>query len=104
MLCKASRPDNNPSIQFIPYGIQGITNKDIDKTINKKQNAYISNSSIIPIYEIKERDVNKFKKLIETSMYIQEIEETYESTLKVKYFIITTKTDYKKVLTEAIMT
>ena len=33
-------------------------------------------------------------------MYIQDIEETYESTLKGKYFLITTKTDYKKVLTE----
>ena len=34
-------------------------------------------------------------------MYIQEIEETYESTSKGKYFIITTKTDYRKVLAEA---
>ena len=25
ILCKASHPDNNPTIQFIPYGIQGIT-------------------------------------------------------------------------------
>ena len=34
-------------------------------------------------------------------MYIQDIEETYESTLKGKYFLITTKTDYRKALTEA---
>ena len=34
-------------------------------------------------------------------MYIQDIEETYESTLKGKYFIITTKKDYRKALTEA---
>ena len=34
-------------------------------------------------------------------MYIQHIEETYESTSKGKYFLITTKTDYRKVLTEA---
>ena len=33
-------------------------------------------------------------------MYIQDIEETYESTLKGKYFLITTKTDYRKALTE----
>ena len=36
------------------------------------------------------------KKLIETSMYIQDIEQTHESILKGKYFLITTKTDYKK--------
>ena len=35
-------------------------------------------------------------------MYIQDIEETYESTSKEKYFLITTKTDYRKALTEAI--
>ena len=34
-------------------------------------------------------------------MYIQDIEETYESTTKGKYFLITTKTDYRKALTEA---
>ena len=34
-------------------------------------------------------------------MYIQDIEETYESTSKGKYFLITTKTYYRKALTEA---
>ena len=101
ILCKASRPDNNPTIQFIPYGIQGITNKDIYKTIITKQNAFISDSSVIPIYEIEERDVDKFKKLIINSTYIQDIEVTYESKTKGKYFLITTKNDYIKALTEA---
>ena len=35
-ICKASHPDNHLIIQFIPYGIQGITNKDIYKIIIKK--------------------------------------------------------------------
>ena len=34
-------------------------------------------------------------------MYIQDIEDTYESTSKAKYFLITTKTDHRKALTEA---
>ena len=34
-------------------------------------------------------------------MYIQDIEETYESTLKGKYFLITTKIGYRKALAEA---
>ena len=34
-------------------------------------------------------------------MYIQDIESTYESTTKGKYFLITTKTDYKKASIEA---
>ena len=34
-------------------------------------------------------------------MYIQDIEETYESTSKGKYFLITTKAYYRKVLAEA---
>ena len=29
-------------------------------------------------------------------MYIQDIEKIYESTTKVKYFLITTKSAYKK--------
>ena len=101
VLYKASHPDNNPEIQIIPYGIQGITKKDIYKTIIKKQNAFISESSIIPIYDIEERDVNKFKTLINNSMYIQDIEETYESISNGKYFLITTKIDYRNALTEA---
>ena len=36
ILYNASHPDNNPTIKFIPYGIQGITYKDIYKTIIKK--------------------------------------------------------------------
>ena len=101
ILCKASHPDNYPTIQFIPYGIQGITNKDIYKTIIKKQNAFIADSSIIPIYDIEECDIQKFKQLIEQTMYIQDIESIYESTTKGKYFLITTKTDYKKASIEA---
>ena len=34
-------------------------------------------------------------------MYIQDIEDTYESTSNAKYFLITTKTDHRKALTEA---
>ena len=34
-------------------------------------------------------------------MYIQDIEETYESISKGEYFLITAKTDYINVLTEA---
>ena len=67
ILCKVSHPKNNPTIQFISYEIQGITSKDIYKTIIKKQNAFISDSFIIPIYEIEERDVNKFRTLIKKS-------------------------------------
>ena len=96
ILCKASHSDNHPTIQFIPYGIQGITNKDIYKTIIKKQNAFISDRSIIPVYDIAERNINKFKQLIETSMYIQDMEQTRKSTLKENHFLITTKADYKK--------
>ena len=101
ILCKASHLDNNLTIQIIPYGIQGITNKDIYETILKKQKVFMFDSSIISIYDIEERDVNKFKTLIISSIYIQDIEETYESTSKGKYFLITTKIYYRKSLTEA---
>ena len=62
---------------------------------------FISDRSIIPIYDIEERDINKFQKLIETSLYIQVIKQTHESKLKGKYFLTTTNTEYKKVLIEA---
>ena len=34
--CKASHPDNHPTIQLIPYRIQEITNKYIYQVIIKK--------------------------------------------------------------------
>ena len=101
MLCKASHSDNYPTIQFIPYGIQGITRKDIYKTIIKKQNSFIADNSIIPIYDIEEHDLRKFKQLIETIMHIQDIELTHESTTNGTYVLITTNTDYKKATIEA---
>ena len=101
ILCKSSHSDTHPTIQFIHYGIQGITNKDIYKIIIKKQNAFIVDSSIIQIYDIEERELNKFKQLIKTTMYLQDIESTHESRTKGKYFLITTKSDYKKAIIEA---
>ena len=100
ILCKASQPEQHPTVQFIPYGIQGITHSDMYKTIIQKQNAFIKDNSIIPIYDINEEDVEKFEKLIKNSKYIQDIEETNESTHKGKYFLITTKTDYRKAVIE----
>lgn len=41
ILCKASEPDNHPTLQFIPNGIKGITHKVIYKTRIQKQNAFI---------------------------------------------------------------
>ena len=89
-----------PTIQFIPYDIQEITNKDIYRTIIKKPNSFISEESIISVYDIEEKDINKFKRLIMNTKYIQNIEQTHESKQKGKYFMIPTKTDYKKVVIE----
>ena len=36
ILCKASQSANHPTVQFIRYRIQGITNRDIYKTIIQK--------------------------------------------------------------------
>ena len=100
IVCKASQPDNHPTVQFIPYGIQGITNRDMYKTIIRKQNAFIKDNSIIPVYDINDEDVDKFSKLIKESKYIQDIEQTNEATQKGKYFFITTKTNYRKGVVE----
>ena len=53
---------NHLIIQFISYGIQGITNKDIYRTIIKKINIFISDGSIIPVYDIEERDIKQIQK------------------------------------------
>ena len=47
ILSKASHPDNHPVVQFIPYGIQGITHKDIYKKMTKKQTHSLKT---IPLY------------------------------------------------------
>ena len=57
----------------------------------KKQNAFIRESSIVPVYDVQEKDIGKLTKLIENSKYIKSIETTNESTSKGKYFMITTK-------------
>ena len=86
ILCKASHPDNHLIVQFIPYVIQGITNKDIYKNMIKKQNVFIKDNSIILVHDIEERDIGKFYKLIENTKYIQSMETTNESQTKCKYF------------------
>lgn len=68
------------------------------KTIIKKHNACINDNSIIPIYDIEERGIAKFVKLNQSVQYMQHIEPTNESKQKGKYFVITTKTDYSKIL------
>ena len=70
------------------------------KIIIQKQNAFIRDNSIIPVYDIDEIDIGKFVKLINKSNYIQDIEPTYESKQKGKYFSMTTKTDYRKAVVE----
>ena len=100
ILCKASHPDNHPIVQFIAYGIQGITNKDIYKNMIKKQNAFIKDNSIVPVHDIEERDIGKFNKLIENTKYIQSMETANESQTKGKNFTITTKLDYMHVVKE----
>ena len=37
ILCKASHPNSNPTILLIPYGIQGITNKDHHSYLRRRR-------------------------------------------------------------------
>ena len=60
----------------------------------KKQNEFTKNNSIILVHNIEEN------KLIENTKYIQSIETTNESHTKGKYFMITTKIDYKNAVKE----
>ena len=88
----ASYPDNNSTIQFnsiqlIPYGIQEITNKDIYIAIVSKNTFFVDNS-IIFIYNIEERDIGKFTKIIATA---RDIESINIINGKEKYFMIITK-------------
>ena len=57
----------------------------------KKQNAFIKENSIVPVYDIEERDIAKFNKLIENTKYVQSMELSNESSSKGKYFMIATK-------------
>ena len=66
----------------------------------KKQNAFIRESSIVPVYDINDSDIGQFTKLIDNSKYIKSIETTNESSSKGKYFMITTKKDYRLAVKE----
>ena len=94
-LYKVSYPKSHPFIQFTPYGIQGITNKDIYKIFIKKANVLVKDNSIISIHDVEEGDIRKFSKRIENTKYVQIMELVNESQTKGKYFIITTKPYYK---------
>ena len=65
-----------------------------------KQNIFIRDSSIIPIYDIEKIDCVKFAKLINEYKYIQDIEPTNESKQKGNYDLITPKQNYRKTVTE----
>ena len=62
--------------------MQGITYKDIYKNVIKKQNSFIKESFIVAVYDIKERDIVKFTKLIDNTKYVQSMKTTNESTSK----------------------
>ena len=66
----------------------------------KKQNEFTKNNSIILVHNIEEKDIGKCYKLIENTKYTQSIEITNESHTKGKYFMITTKIDYKNAVKE----
>ena len=68
--------------------------------IIKEQNTFINDNSIILVYDIEERGIEKFVKLIENAQYIQNIEPTNKSKQKDNYFTITTTTDYSKPVKE----
>ena len=50
----------------------------------KKQNAFIKENSIVLVYDINERDIVEFNKLIDNTKYVQSMEITNESTSKEK--------------------
>ena len=52
---------------------------------------FISDSFIIPVYDIEKRGVNKLKTLIMNTQYIQKIKQIHESKQKGKYFLIITE-------------
>ena len=52
------------------------------------------------MYDIDERDNAKLVKLIKSAQYVQIIEPKNELKQKSKYFMITTKTDYRKLVKE----
>ena len=100
ILCVASHPDNDPLYNSFLYGIQGITHKDIYKNMIKKQNAFIKENSIVSVYDIKERGIAKFNKIIKNTKYLQSMEITNESASKGRYFMITTIKEYKQAVVE----
>ena len=71
ILYNISHSNNYPIVQFIPYGIQDITNKDIYKKIFGK-NAFIKDKSIIPVHDddVDEHEIEKKSKLIENTKCI----------------------------------
>ena len=50
------------------------------------------------MYGIEKKDIGKFAKIINESKYILYIEPKNESKQKGKYFLPTTKTDYRKAM------
>ena len=64
ILCEVSEPDNDLALKFIPYYIEGIIHKDIYQNLIHKQNAFSNDNFIIPVFDIEERDVGKFRYLL----------------------------------------
>ena len=94
------------SITLLPSNLSHTVSKEsqikVYTTTVKKKYAFIQENSVISMYDIEESDIAKFSKLVESAQYIQSIESRNESKQKGKYFRITTKTDYGKLVKEVI--
>ena len=83
--------DSN-ELTFIPYGMDslGQDKRDITRSMIIKQNTFLTEVAIVPIFGVQKEEEDKFYEIFSNALYFSGLEPTRKTKEEGKYLLITT--------------
>ena len=94
ILCKISMTEST-ELTFIPYGMDslGQDKRDITRSMIIKQNTFLAEVAIVPIFGVQKEEEDKFYEIFSNALYFTGLEPTRKTKEEGKYLLITTTTN-----------
>ena len=91
ILCKISMAASN-ELTFIPYGMDslGTETRDITRSMIIKQNKFLTDIAVVPIFGVQKEEEEKFYDIFSNSLYFSGLEPTRKTQEDGKYLLLTT--------------
>ena len=79
-------------LTFIPYGMDslGTETKDITRSMIIKQNKFLTDIAVVPIFGVQKEGEEKFYDIFSNSLYFSGLEPTRKTQEDRKYLLLTT--------------